>query len=88
MPVSVKEKRVPLSLSAFVVLAILLLVLGPLVIWGVLVVMAPEQVSANPPGSEAVTISAITGLVGWLGGKADGERAEAVRAGAKAAEEA
>ncbi len=66
-----RKSKVPLSLAALVVLGVVSIVLAPQVVWIVALTIRPDEVgTAIPQQSEAVTISAITGMLGVVGGYA------------------
>lgn len=66
-----KRPRVPLSLAALVVIGVVAIVVAPQAIWLVSISIRPDEVGSTiPQQSEAVTISAITGMLGVVGGYA------------------
>ncbi len=60
----------PWSIHALVVIGVVVIAFGPQVVWLVSVMIRPDEVTSIPPQSEAISISAITGLLGLVGGVA------------------
>ena len=65
-----KARRVPWTLHALVVIGVVVIVVSPQVVWLLAVSLRPESVGEVPPISEAVRVSAVTGLFGLVGGAA------------------
>ena len=63
-----KKRRVPFTLQALVVIAVLSIALSQQAVWLISVSIRPDEVGPIPPFSEAIAIAAITGLLGVLGG--------------------
>ncbi len=63
-------RRVPWSVHALVVVGVVIIAFGPQVVWLISVMLRPGEVTSAPPSSEATSISAITGLLGLVGGAA------------------
>ncbi|MGH1490577.1 MAG: hypothetical protein ACRBK7_14500 [Acidimicrobiales bacterium] len=69
-PSDERARRVPWSVHALVVLGVVVIAFGPQVVWLISVMLRPDDVTSAPPTSEAISVSAITGLLGLVGGAA------------------